>query len=124
MFHIVATARPGHSLRELEKVIQQEIDRLKTERPTFRELQRAVNQFEASFLRRLERVGGFYGKADLLNNYLVETGNPDYFNEDLSRYRALDPTDIQTAVQTYILDNARCVLSVVPKGRTDLAAGE
>ena len=124
MFHIVATARPGHSLRELEKVIQQEIDRLKTEKPTFRELQRAVNQFEASFLRRLERVGGFYGKADLLNNYLVETGNPDYFNEDLSRYRALDPTDIQTAVQTYILDNARCVLSVVPKGRTDLAAGE
>ena len=39
----------------------------------------------------MERVGGFGGKADQLNGYFTDTGNPDWFNEDLARYRALSP---------------------------------
>jgi predicted Zn-dependent peptidase len=81
-----------------------------------------VNQYEASFLGRLEAVGGFYGKADLLNAYFTQTGNPDYFQEDFSRYKALDPGDIQTAAATYLGDNDRVVLSVVPQGKKELAA--
>ena len=37
----------------------------------------------------------FGGVGDQLNSYYFAAGNPDYFNEDLSRYRALSPTDIQ-----------------------------
>jgi predicted Zn-dependent peptidase len=85
-------------------------------------VQRAVNQYEASFLSRLERVGGFGGKADLLNSYFVRTGNPDYFNEDISRYRALDAKDISTVAQSFLRDDARVVLSVVPEGKQELAA--
>ena len=101
-FQIVATARAGHTLSELEKVIQEELHRLQTAAPENREVERAVNQYEASFLGRLEAVGGFYGKADLLNAYFTQTGNPDYFQEDFSRYKALDPGDIQTAAATYL----------------------
>ena len=54
-------------------------------------MQRALNQIEASFYNRMERVGGFGGKADQLNAYYTETGNPDWFNEDLARYRSLSP---------------------------------
>jgi zinc protease len=124
IFLIEATARTGHSLAELEKVIQEEIIRIKSEPPARRELDRAVNQFEASFLDRLEKPGGFYGKADLLNGYYVRTGNPDYFQEDLARYRALDPQDICAAVQTFLRDDGRVVLSIVPAGKKDLASGE
>ena len=122
MFQITATARAGHGLVELERVIQEELNRLKTEAPTRRELGRAVNQFEASFLDRLETVGGFGGKADQLNQYFTYTGNPDYFNEDLARYRALDPSAVTAAAATYIRDDGRVVLSVVPVGKKDLAA--
>lgn len=122
-FNIITTARSGHGLSEMEKVIQEEINRVKAERPTAREVQRAVNQFEASFLDRLERVGGFGGKADQLNGYFVQTGNPDYFNEDLARYKALDPGDINTVAQTYLRDDGRLVLSVVPQGKKELASG-
>ena len=121
-FYIIATAREGHTLTELENVIQEELDRIKREPPQAREVQRAVNQFEAGFLDRLERVGGFGGKADQLNNYLFYTGNPDYFNEDLSRYKALDAADVQTAAMTYLRDNGRVILSIVPQGKTGLAA--
>ena len=121
-FEISATARSGHTLTELEKVIREEIALIKKEAPTAREVQRAVNGFEASFLDRLERVGGFGGKTDQLNAYFTRTGNPDYFNEDLGRYKALSPEDIRSVAQTYLGDDGDVVLSVVPLGKTELAA--
>ena len=120
-FCIVSTARQGHGLSEIEEVINEEIERLKREPPTAREVQRVINQTEASFLDRLERIGGFGGKADQLNAYYTRTGNPDFFNEDLSRYKGLGPTDIQAVIQT-ILNDRRVVLSVVPNGKPELAA--
>jgi len=120
-FQIVSTARSGHTLEELKKVIQQEIDKIKIEAPKQRELQRSVNQYEATFLDALEKPGGFGGKANQLNEYFYYAGNPDYANEDLSRYKALSVDDIQTAAQIYLRDNGRVILSIVPKGKTDLA---
>lgn len=113
-FCIVSTARQGHELGELEGVIQEELDRLKEEPPAAREIQRAVNQYEAAFLDRLERVGGFGGKADALNAYYFATGNPDWFNEDLARYRALDSEDIQAATRRWLRDDGRVFVRVVP----------
>jgi len=121
-FQIVATARAGHTLSELEKVIREELHALQTAAPGKRELERAVNQYEASFLGRLESVGGFGGKVDLLNGYFTQTGNPDYFQEDFSRYKALDPGDVQTAAAKYLHEDNRVVLSVVPQGKKELAA--
>jgi zinc protease len=122
-YMIVATARAGKTLGEIEKVIQQELQRIIQEPPAQRELDRAVNQYEAGYLDRLERVGGFGGKADQLNAYFVQTGNPDYFNEDLARYRAVDPRDISTVAATTLRDDTRVVLSIVPTGKKDLASG-
>ena len=75
-FQIEATPRPGHTVEELQKVIDEEIAKLQREAPTEHEVQRAINQIEASFYNRMERVGGFGGKADQLNAYFSETGIP------------------------------------------------
>src|SRR6185503_20234280 len=112
-FEISATAKAGHALGEIEKIIQEEIDRLKATPPEPRELARTVNGYESSILSRLQVVGG---KADLINNYYTRTGNPDYLNEDFSRYKAIAPDDITAVVQRYLRDDARVILSVVPEG--------
>jgi zinc protease len=117
-FQVVATARSGHTLEELRSVIFEEIAKVKAEAPTEREVERAVNGYEASFLDRLEGVSG---KADQLNSYFTVTGNPDYFNEDLSRYKALAPDDVRAAAQTHLRTDAMVILSVVPEGKRDLA---
>ena len=119
MFIISSTARAGHTLAEIEQVIQEEVNKVKQEMPSMRELDRARNQYEASFIERLESVNG---KADMLNNYFYLTGNPDYFNEDLARYYAIDPQDISTVASRYLKDNGRVVISFVPKGKVELAA--
>ncbi len=121
-FLIVATARQGHSLTELEKIIQEEVDRIRTQEADSREVQRTVNQVEAQFLENLENVGGFSGKADLLNRYFYLTGIPDYFNEDLQRYRSIDTSDVRAVANRYLRDDGRVVLSVVPLGHPELAA--
>ena len=78
-------------------------------------MQRAINQIEASFFNRMERVGGFSGKADQLNRYYTDTGNPDWFNEDLARYRAIDPTDVRAAAQEFLPADRRVELTVMPE---------
>ena len=55
------------------------VARLQAEPPGEREVVRFQNRTEAAFYDSLERVGGFGGKADQLNDYFVHTGNPDYF---------------------------------------------
>lgn len=118
-FWIVATARDGHNLKEIETVIQQELSRLREQAPAKRELQRTVNQYEAGFLSGLEGIGE---KADRLNSYYFHTGDPDYFNEDLSRYRAIDPEDIRMAALNVLKEDRNVVLSIVPEGKPELAA--
>jgi len=114
-FEIEATPRPGHTVDELQKVIDEEIARLQTEAPSDHEVQRALNQIEASFYNRMERVGGFGGKADQLNAYYTNTGDPDWFNEDLARYRALSPSDVRAAADHFLPAGRRVELTVVPE---------
>jgi zinc protease len=117
-FQVVATARPGLALDTLARVIDAELRRLASEPPTARELEQAKNSIEASFLNGLEFVDA---KADRLNAYYYATGTPDYFQQDLDRYRRVTAADVSRVVRQYLL-TGRVTLSVVPQGRTNLAA--
>jgi zinc protease len=114
-FLIEATPRPGHTTEELQKVIDEEIARLQREGPTAHEVQRAINQTESTFFSRMERVGGYRGKAEQLNAYYTTTGDPDWFNEDLARYRAISPSDVRAAAEAFLPADRRIELTVVPE---------
>jgi zinc protease len=114
-FQIIATARPGHTIAEITKVIDEELAKLQHQAPTARELERSLNQIEASFYDRLERVGGFGGTADQINSYFTETGDPDWFNEDLARYRALSASDLRAAAARFLPLDRRVELTVEPE---------
>ena len=116
-FQIIATARQGHTIAELEKAIDEEIGKLRRDPPTVREVQRAINQMEASFYRRMDRVGGFGGKADQLNAYYAAGGGPDYFAEDLARYTSLSPSDVQAAILEWLPADRRVELVVEPEAK-------
>jgi zinc protease len=117
-FNIIATARPGNALDTLQTIIEAELAKLITDGPSARELEQARNAVEASFLRGIQTVGG---KADQLNAYYYETGNPDGFQNDLDQLRAVTAADVQRVVRTY-LQGPRVTISVVPQGKTTLAA--
>jgi zinc protease len=120
-FWIVATAKPGYNLAELEREIDLELERIRTEPVTEREIERARNGIEANTIYRLQRLGGFGGKTDQLNAYNTYMLDPGYFDEDLARYFEATPESIRRTAARY-LHERRLVLSVVPKGKPELQA--
>jgi zinc protease len=117
VFNIEVLARPGQSLDNILKVIDEELDKLREEPPSTAEMSRALNQIEAWFYRSMERVGGLDGKANQLNGYYTTTGMPDYFHEHLSRYQALGPEDLQSAIRRFLPVGRRLELTVMPEGQ-------
>jgi len=117
-FHITVQAREGHNLTEMEREILEEIARMVKEGPTERELQQAKNSIEADAVRAVETL---LGKADRINNFMTFRGRPDLFNEELENYRKVTIQDVRRVAETY-LNKPKVVLSIVPKGKRDLAA--
>jgi zinc protease len=116
-FLIIATARPGRTIAEIQKVIDEELGRLRREPPQPREMQRVLNQIEASFYRGMERVGGFGGKANQMNAYYFAGAGPDFFAEDLARYTPLTASDVQAAVLRWLPPDRRVELVVEPEAQ-------
>ncbi len=121
LFQVVATAAPDVTLEELRVAIMDELGRLTNEGPTEAELDRARVQAEASFLFRLQTLGGFGGKADQLNAYNVYTGSPSYFSQDLDRYLKVTTADVRRVAAQYLTANRAVLLSVVPQGQRQWA---
>jgi zinc protease len=121
---LFATARAGHDLNELQNVINEEVKKLAASGPTTRELERVKNSIEAEFIGAMEQVGGFGGKTNQLNQYDYFVGEPDSFERDLDRYRAVTAADVQRVANQYLAQSKRVVLSVVPQGQTKLAVTE
>jgi zinc protease len=118
---LAATAAPGHTLPELERVIVEEIAKLAAVGPTDDELARGRVHSETQFVLRLQTVGGFGGKSDQLNAYNVLLGDADYFDRDLARYQEATGPSLRDVVARYLEPGRRITMSVVPRGRIDLA---
>ncbi len=121
LFQVEITAKPGFTLVDIEKGIDEEITKMQLSGVTERELQRSKNSIKANFIYRLQSVGGFGGKADQLNRYNVMWGDPGYFNDDLARYQKITTADVQRVARKY-LTKERVALSVVPEGKKVLEA--
>jgi len=118
-FRITVTPKPSAdapelALDKLKAIIDEELQKLKDTPPTDREMQRVMNGLESSFYSQMERVNG---QARQLNSYFAKTGNPDYFNEDLARYRALSANDISAAARRWLPADKRLEFSVLPAAK-------
>jgi zinc protease len=113
-FGIIVTARPGASIEKIRGIVDEELQKIQQTPADEHEFRRAINQIESSFYNRIEQVGGFGGVGDQMNSYYTETGNPAYFNADLSRYRALAPADITAIAARWLPLDRRVELVVEP----------
>jgi zinc protease len=115
VFGVIATARPGQSLAELEQIILDEIAQFAERGPSEEELLREKSKQEYDFISGLERLGGFGGKADLLNQYNTFLGAPDYFAKDYERYERIRAGEIQEAVQRHLNEASRLAVTFTPE---------
>jgi zinc protease len=103
-FVVRATARPGQSLGQVEKELDEELARFLKNGPTAEEMQRVKAQYQANFIRGIERIGGFGGKSDWLAESQVYRGSADAYKISLKRVQQATTEDLRAAAQKWLSD--------------------
>ena len=119
-FHLTADVKQGVDPARVEKIIEEELQRLLTEGPTAQELAQAQTVLRGEFVRGVERIGGFGGKADALAECAVYTGNPGCFRDDMATIAGISAADLQAAGSKWLGEGSH-TLRVLPGERTALA---
>jgi len=111
-FEVEALARPGIALEDLQIAIDAEISKVLTDGIEPHELERARNQYETSFVSRMQSVAT---RASLLNGYQATVGKPDWAAADLRRYLEATADDIRNIAQEVLDPEARVILFIKPE---------
>ncbi len=117
LFSIGFTPMPGHTLAEIEKVVDEELEKLRREPAEPREIERVKNQIEASMFNGLETARG---KASRLLAYYTFVGDPGYMKQDLARYRAVDAAGITRAANEVLRKDARLIITFEPNPKAPI----
>ena len=122
-FQITATAAKGKDIPDLLPEVEAMVKDVQQNGVRDDEVERAKRNIIAGRMRELERIGGFGGRADLLNTYQTFLGDPGYLPRDLARYRAVTPQAVQAFARKYLVPGQRVQLDVVPMRKTAQAEG-
>lgn len=112
-FYVQSTAKPGETLGQVEKELDEELARFMKDGPTAEELARVKAQHEANFIRGIERIGGFGGKSDRLAQSQVFLGSPDAYKTSLKRVQEVTAEDLKAAANRWLADGVY-ILEVLP----------
>ncbi len=113
MFLVFATAQPGQDLAEVEAVLEEELQAFLASGPTEEELARAQASQRASFIRGVERIGGFGGKSDVLAASEVYLGSPDGHVQQQENLLTATASDVHNAAVEW-LDEGVLTVEVRP----------
>lgn len=119
-FRIEIVLRPGRTPEEAHKAIDEVLKKFESQPITQAEVARAQNSVESTMVRGLEKLGGFSGRADLLQRYNLFLGSPDKLAWDLSRFRKTTPESVTNALKKYLTKN-RLIVYATPSKKTATA---
>ena len=106
------TARPEVGVEVLEREVAGEIDALRESGVGDVEVERAVALIESAFVLSMQSAGD---RADKLSMFATYFGDPSLVNEQVHRYRAVTPADVNAFVREYLGDDNRARLLYVPR---------
>jgi predicted Zn-dependent peptidase len=123
IFSFVVQARANADLKEIEKIIYEEIARVQKEPVSEEEIAKIYMQNKRTFAQQLQ---GSLGRAIQFSDNTVMYNDPNLINTWLDKYSKVNAKEIQRVAQTYWKDNNRTVITTVPKGQTPArpAAGD
>jgi len=114
LFYAVAIVQPGHATAEAADALIAEIERLKTEPITERELQRTKNQFARDYI--LQRESN-QSKALMLAHAIVIHRDVRTADGEFDIFQGITTADVQRVARTYFRSENRLVLTIMPSGK-------
>ena len=122
--YVFATLRPGATTDDVEKVIYEEIERLKKEPIADWELQKAKNNTRRGIINGLQSS---LSRAITLSQYAVYYNDAGLINTRLDKVSAVTKDDVQRVANKYLRDANRTVVITMPKAKakgTTAASGQ
>lgn len=113
LFLLSAEPRAPHTAKEVEDAILAELERLKSEPVSERDLQRLLNKIEYEDARRMGTNGGL---ARNLTEYEAVTGSWRYMVEYRRKVASVTPADIQRVAREYFTRENRVSGKITKKG--------
>lgn len=104
---VFATGQRGVTLERLDKLITEEISRVKKDGVTEEEYQKVLNQKEAEFA---SSFGTMQSRAKNLARYHLVYGDANLINTELDRYLAVKREDLQRVANKYFTENGVHIL--------------
>jgi zinc protease len=117
-FSITVTAKPGKTLTEMESAVNEVIADLLKNGVTNREIEKSINNKEVQLINSRQTV---LGVVNALATYQTLTGDAANLNKEFDRFKGITPEEI-IADAKKLLSSNKVVLSIVPEGKTNLAA--
>jgi zinc protease len=114
---VLYAAADNRHLEEILKATDEVIAEIQTEGVTPEDVARVVAGWRSAFVRELEDRSGLAGH---LGDCVVTWGTADCRADEMRRYLAVTPADVQRVAQTWLGPN-RVILSVVSPGEERLA---
>jgi zinc protease len=114
LFYAVAIVQPGQATAQAADMLIAEIERLKTEPITDRELQRTKNQFARDYI--LQRESN-QNKASVLSHAIVIHRDVRTADGEFDIFQGITTADVQRVARTYFRAENRLVLTIMPPGK-------
>jgi predicted Zn-dependent peptidase len=112
LFVLSATPLAPHTTGEIERAIYAELERLKTEPVSAKELEKVLNNLDADLVRALRSNGGL---ASQLALYQTVAGDWRYMVKARDKIANVRPADIQRVAAEYFTKSNRTVATLVKK---------
>ena len=113
-FWIAVDLANGQSLAELEAALDDTLSEFIKRGPNAKRLKNTKTSIRASWIKGLQRIGGFGGKSDLLAYSEVYSGDPGAYLKFINDMMEITNKDIKTTASAWLTDGAY-VLTVVPE---------
>lgn len=112
LFYFYAGVRPGVKAEDVEKAIYEELEKIKKNGATGRELQKAKNQLEASFIMSQDSI--FY-QAMMLGRLESAGADHTYLEKYIRGIRKVTAEDVIRVAKKYLIWDKRTVAILVPE---------
>jgi predicted Zn-dependent peptidase len=110
-FRLGALPNQGVTIDRVEALVQEEIERLRTDGVSERELQKAKNAQRAALVAERLTV---QSKATALQQALMDHGTPYRVNQEMGLYEAVTQDDIRRVAMSYLVPENRTVVVARP----------
>ena len=102
VFTIQALINNGVDVQKVEDIIKEEIASFIKEGPSEKELKRGKAMYLSRFTRSAERIGGIFGKAQILALGEILRNNPAQYKENIRIIQQASAEDVQNVAEEWL----------------------